>query len=759
MNFFNQKNYKIQTELLMTQESIQVYARVRPCAEPANDFPGVKIDEVDSSILRIDLPPGLTQANLTQEAHYRFPFKHIFWKDSLQDDILNIVAVPLIDHAMEGYNATLFAYGQTGSGKTFTITGDGTPTCMGIVPRAIQYVYNNIPSYSDFEISISYLEIYNNVAYDLLTNQSSEKASSIQRLEDLKRVQIADTGKETICKSLSIEPAPDIEAAHLQFWTGEAARQKAATVNNKYSSRSHTIFTFYFKFTQNVTTNENGTEFTVPTPISSKINFVDLAGSEKYETLSDDITERKLEARHINKSLSTLQSVILGINGKKSHIPFRDSTLTRFLKDSLVGNVKTAMISALSTNKNHISETLSTCRFAESVARVTTTSKINIRELPPHEMITRLRSEIAHLRQSIARASGAYYTPSSNTNSQEQDENDNETASNGSHNSEENENANSKSENDTPSTAESSETPKVRKISDIEAVELKKQAIQFVENQSNHLDAYAPEQAQFCFQFLKELIRRGNTASMTVSRLQEKVDDTKKTMDNLLLLMSARQSNQSNGKPLIAKQSAYLEFCKNHEKFSILRQMKKALKEGNTIAQKKYEEFIKLRKEKNDLQDKISKVENRLDELEHNGSKGKQIENDPEVIAAREELQALENQNVSVLANFNKCNDDMKRCKEQIIALNRDAHQIQNEMHNEFEKFWVNVVMAHSTAQKNMNANNNNNNNNTNSNNSGSTPTSPYSKKSSERISSSMRERRKRPQVPLTTEPQRNKPL
>lgn len=741
----------------MSQESIQVYARVRPCAEPSNDFQGVKIDEVESSVLRIDLPPGLTQANLTQEAHYRFPFKHIFWKDSLQDDIFNIVAVPIIDHAMEGYNATLFAYGQTGSGKTFTITGDGTPTCMGIVPRAIQYVYNNIPPYSDFEISISYLEIYNNVAYDLLTNQSSEKASSIQRLEDLRRVQIVDTGKETICKSLSIEPAPDIEAAHLQFWTGESARQKAATVNNKYSSRSHTIFTFYFKFTQNVTTNENGTEFTIPTPISSKINFVDLAGSEKYETLGDDVTERKLEARHINKSLSTLQSVILGINGKKSHIPFRDSTLTRFLKDSLVGNVKTAMISALSTNKNHIPETLSTCRFAESVARVTTTSKLNIRELPPHEMITRLRSEIAHLRQSIARASGAYYTPPPNStsapSSQEENENDNENTNDGSVSSGEVDT----SGHQTVSTSES-EAPKVRKISDIEAVELKKQTISFVENQSNHLDAYAPEQAQFCFQFLKELIRRGNTASMTVSRLQEKVDDTKKTMDNLLLLMSARQSNQSNGKPLIAKQSAYLEFCKNHEKFSILRQMKKALKEGNSIAERKYEEFSALKKEKNEKQQQIQKLESKIEEFEK--------ERNPEIDQARQQLQELETEMAKISAAFAKCTEDLKRCKEEIVALNRDAHQIQNDMHNEFEKFWVNVIMAHSSVTKNQNSSgqstnaNTNNVNNSNNNSSGmnSTLSSPHSKKITER-SSGIKEKRRKTQVPLTTEPLRNRPL
>ena len=622
----------------MTEEAtIQVFARVRPCADPPHDFFGVKIDELDQHFLRFEIPAGLTAGNMTQAASHKFAFEHIFWKDSTQDDIFDIVATPLLNHAMRGYNATLFAYGQTGSGKTFTITGDGTPTCMGVVPRAINYVYNNIPGDRNrYEISISYLEIYNNTAYDLLTPTNHEKMT---RLEDLKKVQIVDTGKETLFKSLSVESAPDIETAHLHFWTGESARQKAATVNNKYSSRSHTIFTFYFKF------------YVDDSVVTSKINFVDLAGSEKYETLADEVSKRKLEARHINKSLHTLQSVIVGINNKQSHIPFRDSALTRFLKDSLVGNVRTAMIAALSTHKNHISETLSTCRFAESVSHVSTTARLNQREIPAHEMITKLRSEISHLREEIARASGNYYTSGAV---------------------------------DGPT--------KVRKISDIEAIELKRQVIQFVSGQTEHLDAYAPEQAQFCFQLLKEMYRKGNSATMTVSRLQEKVDDSKRNLQNLFSLMNARQLSQNKGEPLLTKQSAFLEFCKNHEKFVNLINLRATLKETNEIAQAKFKEFAELRDKHDEIQEKVDNACNKLKELEQS----EEEHDEEEIENAREELQNLENELANASDAFAQSNEEIRTQKEQLLSLKNEVTQVQDEIHNEFEKFWVDVIMAHS---------------------------------------------------------------
>ena len=386
----------------MTEEAIKVYARVRPCPDPTNDYDGLIIDELDPDKLRIDFESS-TSTNVEINQHF-FKFDHIFWKDSIQEDVFQIIALPLIDHTLEGYNSTLFAYGQTGSGKTFTITGDGTPSCMGIVPRALSYVYDKIQNNSkNYSVSISYLEIYNNNAYDLLTRINSNQ---LMRLEDLTRVTIAENGTETFFKDLSIEPAPTIDEAHRLFWIGECSREKAATV----SSRSHTIFTMYFK-------TSDGLSF-----INSRINFVDLAGSEKYESLNTAVDKRKLEARHINKSLHTLQNVIIGLNQKKKHIPFRDSSLTRFLKDSLVGNVKTAMIATISSNRNHIPESLSTCRFSESVAAVTTISRVNHTEMTQQEVIAKLREEVTKLRSELSQITYANSGNASNFISQKEKE-------------------------------------------------------------------------------------------------------------------------------------------------------------------------------------------------------------------------------------------------------------------------------------------------------------------------------------------------
>jgi kinesin family protein 6/9 len=251
------------------------------------------------------------------------------------------------------------------------------------------------------------------------------------------------------------------------FWSGEALRQKAETVNNKYSSRSHTIFTFYF------------TQRTERSILTSRINFVDLAGSEKYETLSNEVDRRKLEARHINKSLYTLQSVIIGLNQRQRHVPFRDSTLTRFLKDSLVGNVKTAMIATLSTHRSHAAETLSTCRFAESVASVSTTSKLHRQELPPHEMVAKLRDEVGRLREELSRC---------------------------------------RSQGSRPITPE-------------ETQDLQHQVVQFIEDERPGaiLDVTEPERVQLCFRVMKELLRKSDE----ISELRRDVEERERRLESL----------------------------------------------------------------------------------------------------------------------------------------------------------------------------------------------------------------------------------
>ena len=632
----------------MTEESIRVFARVRPCADPPNDFHGVCIDELDPNKLRFDLPQGATSGNTTQAVQHTFTFDHIFWKDSRQEDIFEIVAEPLLNHTLEGYNSTLFAYGQTGSGKTFTITGDGTRQKMGVVPRAIQYVYDTLARdrSSRVEVSISYLEIYNNIAYDLLTQNGGDL---MKKLEDLRKVTIAESGKECVFKDLTVAAAPTLEDAHRLFWSGEVVRQKAETVNNKYSSRSHTIFTLYF-------TKRDATSI-----MKSKINFVDLAGSEKFQSLSNEVDQRKLEARHINKSLLTLQNVIIGLNQRQKHIPFRDSALTRFLKDSLVGNVKTAMIATLSTKKDHLVETISTCRFGESVASVCTTTRVNQQELPPQEIIARLREEVARLREELGRGGGG----------------------------------------GVPSLSGGSvQIPRSRVVTEAEAVELQDKVVAFVEDTTDQLDVYAPAEVQFCFHFMKDLIKRGNSSALRVSQLQQRLDESQRSVQSLVGLLKLRQ----RGEFTMSKEAAFLEFYNSHEKCGVAQGLKQSLKECIGRAKTLNEAGTELRQKRDELQTQMDFVEEDIDNIQ---GKLESCTDDGEREQYERDLEELKERHAQLSPDLEKAisdcarnTDDLNFCKEEIVALNREYGHAKQIIEQDFEKFWMNTVMKHSQQPK-----------------------------------------------------------
>lgn len=645
----------------MTEESILVYARVRPCPDPDADFQGVAVDELDPLKLRFDLPPGATSGNSTHAQTYSFSFDSIYWKDSTQEQMFQQVALPLINHSMDGYNSTLFAYGQTGSGKTFTITGDGTTQSMGIVPRAIHYVFDEIKRrpHTKYQIAISYLEIYNNVAFDLLSMPGNQQ---MQKIDDLKKVQIVDSKNKTIFKDLSVSEAPTLEEAHRLFWAGECTRHKAETVNNKFSSRSHTIFTLYFQFAEE------------DRIIKSRINFVDLAGSEKYSSLSNEVDQRKLEARHINKSLHTLQTVIIALNNRQSYVPFRDSILTRFLKDSLIGNVKTAMIATISTNQDHLTESISTCRFSESVSEVSTTTRISQEELPPHEMIARLREEVARLRDELntrsgsgggggysVRGSGIYNTTSSLSGYASQ---------------------------------------KARLPND-EAEQLKSKIVSFIDD-DEELQVTSNAQIQFCFLFMKDLIKKGNnTSALRVSYLQSRLEESERSVAALVHIINSKQSiRNGSGEIGITKEQAYLEFCLAHDKAGILTKLRESLKERCATAKNLNDQASPLRDARAAVQKKVDE----LDDIATAAKKRIKETEDPEEKqdcelqiekAQEEKKQILPDLDKAIMA-CNKNYDDLRSCKEEVIALQRELSHTRAMMEQDFESFWVNTIMRYS---------------------------------------------------------------
>ncbi|KAJ3071202.1 Kinesin- protein 6 [Podochytrium sp. JEL0797] len=298
---------------------------------------------------------------------------------------------------MEGYNGTIFAYGQTGSGKTFTITGGAERYAdRGLIPRTLQYIFKEAKARTGchFEIGISYLEIYNENGYDLLDSTRDAK-----KLEDLPKVRLQEDETQTIhVQNLSNVTAANEEEALNLLFVGDTNRMIAETPSNPASSRSHCIFII------NIMGKKDGED----RMWRSKLHLVDLAGSER--TSRTGITGNLFkEASYINLSLHYLEQVIVALHekslGKRSHIPYRNSMMTSILRDSLGGNCMTTMVATVSPEDELIDESISTCRFAQRVALISNTAKVN-EEVDPRLIIARLRREIVRLKAELAVARG-----------------------------------------------------------------------------------------------------------------------------------------------------------------------------------------------------------------------------------------------------------------------------------------------------------------------------------------------------------------
>ncbi|CAH8430792.1 unnamed protein product [Heterobilharzia americana] len=207
---------------------------------------------------------------------HNFQFDTIFDTITGQDQVFNAVAKPVIEKTLLGYNGTIFAYGQTGSGKTYTITG-GTEKYSerGIIPRTIAYLFDHFEKNlgSEFTLKISYMEIYNEVGYDLLDSRHNITS----KLEDLPRVTLFEhTEAGTVhLKNLSIHSASNTDEALNLLFMGDTNRIIAETPMNEASTRSHCIFTIH------ITSRPYGSSIIR----RSKLHLVDLAGYILFKNL------------------------------------------------------------------------------------------------------------------------------------------------------------------------------------------------------------------------------------------------------------------------------------------------------------------------------------------------------------------------------------------------------------------------------------------------------------------------------------------
>ena len=322
--------------------NVKVFCRIRPENERelASGLPNC-VSPLSATSLKIETDQD--QKCQTQE----FTFDTVFPSSSSQVDIFLNTAKPLIDSAMQGINGTLFCYGQTSSGKTFTMEGvKDNDSLRGIIPRMMEYIFELIPKASsdiEFSVKCQYYQIYNEKIQDLLDTRKTDLSVREDKtkgiwVEDLTEIYVA-----------SKEEMSDV------FQCGSNNRTVAATEMNKGSSRSHSLFCVTI-FQRNTITGSTQ---------CGKLYFVDLAGSEKMSKTGIEGGMGLKEAQNINKSLMTLGMVINALTEGASHIPYRDSKLTRVLQESLGGNSQTTLIVTCSPNISNASESLSTLRFGQ----------------------------------------------------------------------------------------------------------------------------------------------------------------------------------------------------------------------------------------------------------------------------------------------------------------------------------------------------------------------------------------------------------
>ncbi|KAJ3682165.1 hypothetical protein LUZ60_014738 [Juncus effusus] len=307
-----------------------------------------------------------------------YGYDRVFGPATNTPAVYDVAARPVVKAAMEGINGTVFAYGVTSSGKTHTMHGD--QNCPGIIPLAIKDVFSIIQDTPDreFLLRVSYLEIYNEVINDLL----DPTGQNLRVREDHQGTYVEGIKEEVV---LSPGHALSFIAA------GEEHRHVGSNNFNLFSSRSHTIFTLMIE------SSARGDEY--EGVMYSQLNLIDLAGSESSKTETTGL--RRKEGSYINKSLLTLGTVIGKLSeGKATHIPYRDSKLTRLLQSSLSGHGHVSLICTITPASSNTEETHNTLKFASRAKRVEIYASRN-KIIDEKSLIKKYQREISTLKEEL----------------------------------------------------------------------------------------------------------------------------------------------------------------------------------------------------------------------------------------------------------------------------------------------------------------------------------------------------------------------
>ena len=319
----------------------------------------------------------------------KFAYDHVFPGYFQNEAVYDTVGASIVKSSvLDGLNGTIFAYGVTSSGKTHTMMGDEeTP---GIVPHAVTDLYDHIASCDKskiFKVSMSMIEIYNEVVNDLLDPTNT----NLRLRENTKN------NREVYVENLKEEPIGSIEEALEVIAIGNEHRKIGATAFNEGSSRSHTVIKVTIEASDRpeFLKDKASAARTVST-----LTMVDLAGSESAK--AEVNKNQRVEGSFINKSLLTLGTVIHKLSdGGAQHIPFRDSKLTRILSNSLSGNgARIAVVCTITPASTQAEETHNTLKFASRAKTITIEAKRN-EIMDQAALVAKYQQEIGLLRRQL----------------------------------------------------------------------------------------------------------------------------------------------------------------------------------------------------------------------------------------------------------------------------------------------------------------------------------------------------------------------
>jgi len=364
---------------------VKVALRIRPLVEKEiNEGCQVALESVD----------GEPQVFI-QNSEKAFTYDYVFGSSIAQEDVYVKAVKGLITKLFSGYNVTVLAYGQTGSGKTHSMgtayTASDDPDTEGVIPRSVADIFKYIATQSDktITVNVSFVELYKEQLFDLLSEQKRREDKMVEIREDTKGIKIP---------GLTCLPVTSVHETFTLLERASGARVTASTAMNSRSSRSHALFTL------NITAAPKSDPKNLST---AQFHLVDLAGSERADKTKATGVRLK-EGININMGLLGLGNVISALGdpnqGPNHHIPYRDSKLTRLLQDSLGGNSHTLMIACCSPADSNLEETLSTLRYADRARKIKNKPIVN--KDPKAAELSRLRSQVQELKMQLLEGGG-----------------------------------------------------------------------------------------------------------------------------------------------------------------------------------------------------------------------------------------------------------------------------------------------------------------------------------------------------------------